>query len=391
MYCTVADMFKKTETRKVPADAQRRISKGIHQAKLRVDGSEVWVDLNANGRAVIIRPDWYAQLRMADGTTKTIKLCRDKQASAGILAKKQTQQERIRAGLEFKVEDAGQDFPAILERFHSVKSRKGCTGVYIADAKAMLRTALNELGVDSMQGIQALTAKRIENWVDSLELSTGSKILRVIHLKAFCRWLHREKLILSVPDFPSIAFRAKEQRRALTRAEVDSLEKAAPWPRGLFYALAFATIARRGALLALTPNDVNIANPKAPWMMLRAQHSKTKTDQQVPIPSRLVPGLKKLIKGCPASAPLFHKLLTINLSTTFASDLKRAKVPRKTHEGVAVIHSLRHGGTTELLTKGVSILLVQRLGGWASLRVLSKHYAHLSPVKSRKEIDSVFE
>lgn len=384
-------MFKKTETRKVPDDAPRRTTKGIQQAKLRVDGSDVWVDLNAKGRAVIVRPDWYAQLRMADGTTKTIKLCRDKQSAEGILAEKRTQQERIRAGLEFKLEETGEDFPALLERFHSVKSRRGCTGVYIAEAKALLRRSLDELGVDSMKGMLAMTSKRIEAWIDSLTLSNGSKNQRLIQLKALCRWLHREKLIPALPDFPTVSTQAKEQRRALTRKEVDALEKAAPWPRGLFYALAFATIARRGALLALTANDLNLADPKAPWMMLRAQHSKTKTDQQIPIPSRLAPGLKKLIKNCPLGAPLFHKLLTLNLSTRFWADLKKAKIPRKNHEGVAVIHSLRHGGTTELLSKGVSILLVQRMGGWASLRVLSKHYAHLSPVKSRKEIDSVFQ
>jgi hypothetical protein len=56
-----------------------------------------------------------------------------------------------------------------------------------------------------------------------------------------------------------------------------------------------------------------------------------------------------------------------------------------------MIHGLRHGGATEMLEKGVSVLLVQRMGGWRSLQVLSKHYAHLSPIRSRKEIDNVFE
>ena len=125
--------------------------------------------------------------------------------------------------------------------------------------------------------------------------------------------------------------------------------------------------------------------------MLRAKYAKTKLDQQVPIPTRLVPKLKNLIDECPAGVPLFHKLLTINLNTNFWADLKRAGIPRETEEGMAVIHSLRHGGTTELLSKGVSIILVQKMGGWKSLSMLSGHYAHLSPVRSRKEIDSVFD
>jgi len=384
-------MFKKLETRAVPPDAPERIYKGKAQAKLRVDGKDVWVDLNANGRVSITRPEWYAQLRMADGTTKTIKLCRDKQASEGILAEKRTEQERIRAGLEFPIEETGENFPALVARFVASRARSGCTDVYVSEVKALLGRALVELGINTMDGIHSLTSTKIEGWIDSLKLSTGSKQQRLIQVKSFCKWLQKQNIARSIPTFPSITFEAKHPRRALTRAEADSLEAKAPWPRNIFYALAFATIARRGALLAITVRDLNIENPLAPWLMLRAKHAKTKIDQQIPIPIRLVPKLKKLVKECPSGAPLFYKLLTINLSTNFWADLKKAGIPRETEEGMAVIHSLRHGGTTELLSKGVSILLVQRMGGWKSLAILSKHYAHLSPVRSRKEIDSVFE
>ena len=384
-------MFKKLETRAVPPDAPERIHKGKVQAKLRVDGKDVWVDLNANGRVSITRPEWYAQLRMADGTTKTIKLCRDKQASEGILAEKRTEQERIRAGLEFPIDEAGENFPALVARFVASRARSGCTDVYVSEVRALLGRALGELGIKTLDGIHSLTSKKIEGWIDSLQLSTGSKQQRLIQVKSFCKWLQKQNIARSIPTFPSITFQAKHPRRALTRAEADSLEAKAPWPRNIFYALAFATIARRGALLAITAHDLNIENPLAPWLMLRAKHAKTKIDQQIPIPIRLVPKLKKLVKECPSGAPLFHKLLTINLNTNFWADLKKAGIPRETEEGMAVIHSLRHGGTTELLSKGVSILLVQRMGGWKSLSMLSKHYAHLSPVRSRKEIDSVFE
>ena len=384
-------MFKKTETRAVPPDSPERIHKGKAQAKLRVDGKDLWVDLNANGRVSITRPEWYAQLRMADGSTKTIKLCRDKQASEGILAEKRTEQERIRAGLEFPIAETGENFPALVARFVSSRARSGCTDVYVSEVRALLGRALAELGIKTMDGIHSLTSQKIEAWIDSLKLSTGSKQQRLIQVKSFCKWLQKQNIARSIPTFPSITFQAKNPRRALTRAEADALEAKAPWPRSIFYALAFATIARRGALLAITANDVNIEDPKAPWLMLRAKYAKTKLDQQVPIPTRLVPKLKNLIAECPAGVPLFHKLLTINLNTNFWADLKRAGIPRETEEGMAVIHSLRHGGTTELLSKGVSIILVQKMGGWKSLSMLSRHYAHLSPVRSRKEIDSVFD
>jgi integrase len=192
-----------------------------------------------------------------------------------------------------------------------------------------------------------------------------------------------------VPEFPKILDVAKYVRRPLTRAEVDLLQANSPWPRGLFYALAFATLARRGALLSLTKSDVHLGEDDSS-ILLRAQHAKTKITQQVPVPKRLVEPLRQLIDECPANVPLFHSISGLNIHHMFRRDLKSSGIEHETERGIAVVHSLRHGGTTELLEKGVSVLLVQRMGGWKTLRVLSKHYAHLSPIRSRGEIDKVF-
>ena len=381
-------MKRKHDTRDVPPDAKRRVSKGVAQAMLTVFGKDVWCDLTPTGRAKVVRPEWYASLRMADGSTKLVKLCRDKLAAEMLLSKLRTEQERISVGISSATTVTTEKFSALTARYWALKART-CTDVYLREAQARLAGALAQLKIDSLAGVKKLTAVQIEKWLDGLKLSNGSKIQKVIQLKGFMKWLLAGSLIRGVPEFPKILDVAKYVRRPLTRAEVDLLQANSPWPRGLFYALAFATLARRGALLSLTKSDVHLGEDDSS-IMLRAQHAKTKITQQVPVPKRLVEPLRRLIDECPANVPLFHSISGLNIHHMFRRDLKTSGIEHETERGIAVVHSLRHGGTTELLEKGVSVLLVQRMGGWKTLRVLSKHYAHLSPIRSRSEIDKVF-
>jgi integrase len=383
-------MKRKHDTREVPANAKRRVKDGKAQALITVFGKDTWCDLTPSGRAKAMRPEWYANLRMADGTTKLVKLCRDKTAAELMLAKLRTREERISVGIDIRPATTSEKFPQLVERYWSEKARSGCTDVYLQEARARLASALSGLGVDSLDKVKKLTDNRVGAWLDGSPLSNGSKIQRVIQLKSFFKWLLANHLIPRLPTFPKISDKTKHIRRPLTRAEVDLLEANSPWPRGLFYALAFSTLARKGAMLKLLPQDIHIDGENA-WMLLRLQNSKTKTNHQVPIPKRLIPPLQKLIKECPKGVPLFHSMHGLINHHSFRRDLKAAGIPRDNERGRAVTHSLRHGGTTELLEKGVSVLLVQRMGGWRSLRVLAKHYAHLSPIRSRKEIDNVFE
>ena len=57
-------MKRKHDTRDVPPEAKKRVSKGVQQAMLTVFGKDVWCDLTSTGRAKVVRPEWYASLRM---------------------------------------------------------------------------------------------------------------------------------------------------------------------------------------------------------------------------------------------------------------------------------------------------------------------------------------
>lgn len=381
-------MRKKHETRKVPPGAPTRKHKGKAQALIPMDGHGVWCELTATGRAKVTRPEWYASLRMADGSIKAVKLCRDKTASEMMLAKMRTREDLIRAGMVSPITENKEKFSDVLARFWKARARKGCTDVYLRSAQAQLTKVLKDLGVDSVAGIKGLTKLALEKWAEKPRGAMVHHHQR-IQLKVFLSWLYSEQLIGVFPEIPKTKAGYKDLRRPARRPDVDRLQKVAPWPRGLYYALAFCTLARRNAILSLKPEDFVLG--LNPFVMLRAHASKTNTDQQIPVPARLVKPLSKLLKECPAGQTVFHLINDNNLHKLFNSDLELANIPRLTSEGKLVIHSLRHGGATELLEKGVSVLLVQRMGGWKSLSMLSKHYAHLSPVRSRKEIDSVFD
>jgi integrase len=384
-------MKRKHDTRDVPEGAKRRVDKkGQAQALLVVFGKEVWCDLTPTGRAKVQRPEWYGSLKMSDGSTKVVKLCRDKMAAELMLAKLKTTEERISVGIDIRPSSTSEKFFQLVARYWADKARIGCTDVYIRNSRWILARSLADLAVDSLEGLKKVTEGQLVAWVDRLKIANGSKKQKTIQVKGFMRWLLAARLLPRVPTFPTISEVTKYTRRPLSRHEVDLLEKNSPWPRGLFYALGFATLARRGAILSLLPQDIHLDGPDA-WLLLRAANSKTRTTQQVPVPRRLVIPLRELIDQCPPGVPLFHAMNGHNLHKAFWRDLKASGIPQENERGRAMIHGLRHGGATEMLEKGVSVLLVQRMGGWRSLQVLSKHYAHLSPIRSRKEIDNVFE
>lgn len=396
----IAWMFKKQITKPVKPGRPRRRHRGKDQALMRFDGKDVWVDLNAAGRAKLVLPEWYSTLRMADGQLKVVKLARDKTASEMILNKMRTEQALIKAGAIPPKSEPDPEFSELLARFDKDRARSGCTDEHLRKARAHLVQALTDLSIKGLADIRNLTTQDLSRWMDqarvqrrkeSLPVAPGTMRIKAACFRFFLRWLIQHKHLAVMPVFPKTSNEPIKPRRALTRAEVDKLEATAPWPRNLYYAMAFATLARSTALQSLRPEDMFLDDPAGPWMKLQRANSKTKTEQRIPIPRRLVPSLRKLIQERGPGAAIFGGFFRPTQAGYFRGDLEKAGIPYENIEGIAVIHSLRHGGATEMLLKGVDILLVQRMGGWKSVAMLAKHYAHLSPVRDRAKIDEAFK
>jgi integrase len=381
-------MFKQSITRPIPAGAEIRTTKNGQEAKILVDGRWVWLPINASGKYRDRSRVWYQKIRMADGTTKAMGFFTNKAASEAKAREIQLEQDRVRAGLaaprpivDGKVDD-------LLEKFESFKRIGGLSAATAATEFPRLRKAVEQLGWKTVERIRQANSSDIIAWFEKLPGAAATKKKRLHTLATFLRWLVEERVLVIVPRLPRPSAKPERPRRAITQEEVEKLAKSTTWPWSILYRLAFFTLTRKGALFSLLVGDLHLDGPEGPRIVLRPETAKTKVGQVVPVPSRLVPDLRRLVAEADGR-PLFWRIQTINDRVRWAKDIKAAGIPHETDEGLAVFHSLRHGGATHLAKKGVSILLIQKMGGWKSIRMLEK-YTHIQPIDAREAIDAAF-
>ena len=381
-------MFKQTVTRPVPEGAETRTTKDGREAKILIDGRWVWLPINANGKYRDRSRIWYQKIRMADGTTKAMGFFPNKAASESKARETQLNQDRIRAGLAAPRPLVDGKVDELLEKFEAFKRNEGVSTRTSKTEFPRLRKAVAQLGWKTVERIRQATPSEILTWFEKLPGAAATKKRRLATLASFLRWLAEERVLVVVPRLPRPSTKAERPRRAISLDELEKLAKGTTWPWSILYQLAFFTLARKGALLSLLAGDLQLDGPEGPRMVLRPETAKTKVGQVVPVPKRLVPDIQKLLAEA-KGRPLFWKILTINTTNRWAKDIKAAGIDYETPEGLAVFHSLRHGGATHLAKAGVSILLIQKMGGWKSIRMLER-YTHLQPMDARLAIDSAF-
>lgn len=101
---------------------------------------------------------------------------------------------------------------------------------------------------------------------------------------------------------------------------------------------------------------------------------------RVPVSARLRVGLDSLKKDGPYY--FAHRRRAKNardfrsaIKTMLKRACQRARVPYGRKRGGLTFHGLRHTGTTRMVDAGVSLRIVQDIGGWKSMRQLER-YAH---------------
>ena len=377
-------MFKKQVTRPITTATPTREYCGQSQAQLRLDGQLRWVPINSTGRAVVETADYYAKVRQPDGSVKAVRLARDKTAASTILADMRRTRERVKAGLatEGSVDDA--DLAGLIAKFHANRpTRKG--GVNQASYEKRLLLACEGLRWNRLSDIRSTTATRLDVWASTLTGATDTQKKHLDVVRQFLVFLFKRKLIAEAIELPKPRKLPPTIRRSIPSEQVEQLANANP-ARGLLYRLAFCTLARKGSLAALTAEDCHLDDPKKAWISFKPEHNKTATGNAVPIPERLVEPLRALCLEKPAG-----RLLVFPHQRQFGADIKRAGLPKKTADGVFCFHSLRHSGATHLVKKGLPLHLVQRIGGWLSLTMLTQRYSHLCAQDGRELLASAFE
>ena len=379
-------MFKPTYTRPVPAGSKTRITDGKTEVLISHDGKLQWFPLSKGGRARIPHKDWHGQVKLADGRRVTIRLVKNKEAAQRILLNRQLREDNIAAGKEHATVTSKKTVAELIHQFEMEQVERGISLKTRINALPMLRKTTQALFLETMADLRSLNEEQISKWWLELDKAPGTKGKYLEVFRQFLRWLQDKRLLVLLPKFPRPSKKITKKRRALTMEEVEQLADASPWPRSILYRLAFATLARRSALLALKVEDLFISLKGGATLLLRPEVSKTGVGQQLPIPSHLLKDLKKLAKDSKTGL-LFETVLKNNFALTFDADLLAAKLPKNTADGIACFHSLRHGGTTHLIRAGVPLSLVQKMGGWTNMNILAKHYSHLSPISDREHID----
>jgi len=99
---------------------------------------------------------------------------------------------------------------------------------------------------------------------------------------------------------------------------------------------------------------------------------------QVPVSKRL----RKALDALPNTGPYYfarkyggdwHPMGSVTIQGLFGDLCRRAGVPLGRANGGVTFHSLRHTGATRAASSGVKLTVVQRLGGWKSLKQLARY------------------
>jgi len=235
-------------------------------------------------------------------------------------------------------------------------------------ARSMLKQLRAKLGELELS---ALTRDRILEWrsarVREVSPSTVNRELDVL----------KAALSHAVPTYleasparglPRLAHRAPTMRILSREDETTLLAVLEPADRAIVIA-ALDTLARAGDLLRLTWSDDH-----GPYLTIR--DPKTGHPYDVPISRRLRAALDALPKTGPY---IFgHRRPTngrsVELYRMMVEAGKRAGLKVGRAQGIT-FHGLRHTGASRLVAAGVDLRTVQALGGWRSLRQLSR-YSH---------------
>ena len=378
-------MFKKQTVRVVKPDAERRVHKGEPQVRYRLDGQLTWAKEISSGKALVSSAHWYDRV-----AGKLVKLARDKVVAATMLADLRRHGERVLAGLDLPKNDAKETAASLLEKFLKFKTIRGVSARRVVAIRHRVGEFFRMAGITDLASLRAkATAAKLEDWASRLKGSSGTRLAKSVVVKGFLKWLSENGYIGLVPKMEHPTGATEHPKRVLTIEEINRLFAAAPWRRSLFYRIGLTTLTRRGALLATVAEDFDLADPEAATLHLRPENAKTAAPQVVPIRADLVPEIRRLISES-NGGPIFAQAGLACTTTTFRRDLKRAGVAETMRGEKATMHSLRHTGAAMLIKAGVSLLVVQKLGGWKSLDMLSRVYSHLSPLDARAVVSAVF-
>lgn len=238
------------------------------------------------------------------------------------------------------------------------------------------------LGKKALRDIREKDVEDLVTWLvkeRKVKPSTTNRYLST--LSSVMRAAMKRNLALSNPVVKGM--RGKEEAKAVPWISAEDLARlyaSIPEEYRPVCVLASETGMRRGELLALDWRDVSLERG-----VVLVRKSKSKKPREVPLTSVARGVLSALLAGrAPApirgAHPVFPGMSGFGLSKGFPRWAKAATL------GKMRFHDLRHSWASRLVRAGVDLGTVMRLGGWASLSMVSRYGLHAPENAGRRAI-----
>lgn len=227
--------------------------------------------------------------------------------------------------------------------------------------------------------------------------ASGSTINRDLAIvSAVFEWARKLRYVATNPtrDVEGFSEKGKERTVYLTAAESRALVAAATEPVRTFLLLALHTGMRRGELLSLKWQSVDLTRRE---VYIAAADEKAGRGRVVPMTAAVHTALAVLKASRPRPAIDGSDVVFTSAAGTaltvgdvrcgFEAAVVAADLPREKSAALC-LHSLRHTAASLMVAAGIPLLDVARILGHSQLSVTMK-YSHFAPESGRTAIDAL--